>query len=289
MTAAEQPQKQTKRSWRSAIGSRWWRGQAGWRRGLSQLFWCVVRLALGQWLWGTGLRLIFFPEPTRYLGLVVALIAAVLVLWAGAALVRAVVALGIARLIVLMLALFVTWVASDLVVAGEQITPATIWERAVARGSEMGARIGDGIKALIAAPGDVSFAYTGRREPPALPPGFPTPDPLATPVRAVAWRAGEGPPPPPVFQPTPSGAMSSDTASGLRVGGFARVANVGDEPLRARAAPGTDAPIMVRFPEGTRVQIVAGPVEASGFRWWRVRSERGQEGWCADRWLQPAE
>jgi hypothetical protein len=70
----------------------------------------------------------------------------------------------------------------------------------------------------------------------------------------------------------------------LRVGGRARVVNVGDAPLRARSKPGLVASnrIAARFPQGAEVTISAGPTRANGLIWWRIKGGAG-EGWSAER------
>ncbi|HWQ13956.1 MAG TPA: hypothetical protein VNL77_14245, partial [Roseiflexaceae bacterium] len=65
-------------------------------------------------------------------------------------------------------------------------------------------------------------------------------------------------------------------------------------PLRGRAAAGLSAPVRVAFPEGERVRLLEGPVEADGYTWWRVEGPSGA-GWSAERspegvvWLTPVE
>jgi hypothetical protein len=39
--------------------------------------------------------------------------------------------------------------------------------------------------------------------------------------------------------------------------------------------------IQARIPEGSEVTLLEGPVEADGFRWWRVESPAGS-GWSAE-------
>jgi hypothetical protein len=290
VATSETTQKAPRSVWRTASQSTWWRGTAGWRRGLWQLVWAALRLFLGQWLWGTGLRLIFFPEPTRYVGLGLALLAGALVVWSGVALARAARALGAARSLSLLLALFAAVIVVDLLaVPSGQMSAGLILDRVSGQGIVVGRAVTDGIGALASAPGELGFAYSGTRNPPALPPGFPTPDPQATPLRAIALPSGQEPPPSFTPAPVPSSSQPSDPVGSLQIGGFARVVNVGSEPLRGRRGPGTEAAIVTRFPEGTRLLIVSGPEEADGFRWWLVRSEQGLEGWCADSWLQPSE
>ncbi|HEX5014880.1 MAG TPA: SH3 domain-containing protein [Candidatus Limnocylindrales bacterium] len=70
-------------------------------------------------------------------------------------------------------------------------------------------------------------------------------------------------------------------ASGLHVDGTARVIVDG---LRARSAPGVDAPLMspAQVPLGTLVYIVDGPVAADGYTWYLVHPfDVGQVGWVA--------
>ncbi len=52
--------------------------------------------------------------------------------------------------------------------------------------------------------------------------------------------------------------------------------------LNLRAAPGTGSDV-VRAPltAGEYVAILAGPVEAEGYRWWQVQSADGVIGWLA--------
>jgi hypothetical protein len=79
----------------------------------------------------------------------------------------------------------------------------------------------------------------------------------------------------------------------MRVDGQARVVNVGEAALLGRSKPDLEAPVQVRFPEGTILTVLEGPVEADGYTWWQVQDEQGNSGWSAERnlegviWLQP--
>lgn len=60
--------------------------------------------------------------------------------------------------------------------------------------------------------------------------------------------------------------------------------------VNIRQAPSTTAPRVGRYGAGLLVVVLEGPVEANGFRWWRVDDEQGLTGWVADgdasdRWL----
>jgi hypothetical protein len=78
----------------------------------------------------------------------------------------------------------------------------------------------------------------------------------------------------------------------LQVGSSAQVVNVGEAALLGRTRPGTDEPDQARFPEGTQVTLIEGPVEIDGYRWWFVESDNAS-GWSAERsqegtvWLEP--
>jgi hypothetical protein len=90
----------------------------------------------------------------------------------------------------------------------------------------------------------------------------------------------------PVAQPSPSPAVtvSPPAPPVLRIGIRARVVNVGNSPLRARAKPGLaqSNKVVVRFPQGAEVMISDGPTQADGLTWWRIRGDAG-EGWSAER------
>jgi hypothetical protein len=91
-------------------------------------------------------------------------------------------------------------------------------------------------------------------------------------------------PPAAPTSPAPTATAVPTPIPAMRVGGRARVVNVGDSPLRARAAPGLAGSIRVvaRFPQGSEVTIVEGPQQADGLTWWRISGEAG-DGWSAER------
>jgi hypothetical protein len=49
-----------------------------------------------------------------------------------------------------------------------------------------------------------------------------------------------------------------------------------------REAAATSSKQLGRFAPGTLVTVREGPVEADGYRWWRVESGQGLSGWAAD-------
>lgn len=72
----------------------------------------------------------------------------------------------------------------------------------------------------------------------------------------------------------------------LRADGFAVVTGTAGAPLRIRAEPGTNAPLVTRINEGQNVRILEGPAMADQYEWWRVEAD-GQSGWAAAPYLQP--
>lgn len=78
----------------------------------------------------------------------------------------------------------------------------------------------------------------------------------------------------------------------LRVGGLARVVGTGGRPLRGRESPSLAARARVSFAEGEQVRVLEGPVEADGYRWWRIEGPSGA-AWSAQgspegaEWLAP--
>lgn len=67
------------------------------------------------------------------------------------------------------------------------------------------------------------------------------------------------------------------------------------QQLSIRTQPGRDAPLLTRVNPGEQFTISDGPLDANGFKWYRIRSDNGQiEGWAAEgdgatRWLSPLE
>lgn len=285
-----------------SIGSenRWWLLWHGCDRakpGVVKLFWVVLRFFLASWLWGTAVRLAHFQPPTKTAGVVLASGSVLLAIWALWRFGQALLILGIKRLAITVLVAFALLVAINVLTIPDTRPVGT---RFVAQLSASAQQVGNTLfnwaKSAIQAPDDFLFAYSGRREPPPLPPGFPTPNPNATPVQvrtagseSLPVRIPTPQPEPTVFvevAPVPTTAGETAIPS-LQIGGYVQVVNTGGQPLRARAGPGTDNEIVARFPAGTRLLILDGPKSSDDFIWWKVRSEEGEEGWCADRWLAP--
>lgn len=52
--------------------------------------------------------------------------------------------------------------------------------------------------------------------------------------------------------------------------------------LNMRAEASINARIVEELPYGTPVSVLAGPIDADGFRWWQVISPTGQTGWAVE-------
>jgi hypothetical protein len=103
--------------------------------------------------------------------------------------------------------------------------------------------------------------------------------PTATPRSTLVLAPTAAPP-----SPTPSATPAPTPVPVLHVGGRARVVNLGDSTLRARAQPSLARSIRIvaRFAQGNEVSITDGPVQADGLTWWRIQGPPG-EGWSAER------
>lgn len=97
-----------------------------------------------------------------------------------------------------------------------------------------------------------------------------TPEPPAPPTIAPAPT----PPPPVVLQ--------------LAIGGTAQVWNTDGSGLRIRQTPSTTGKILVKVPDGARLQVKDGPRVVGSNRWWQVTGfdTKGTAGWCVEPYLK---
>lgn len=168
-----------------------WQGKGGWWRGIFQIVWVALRFWLAQQLWGTAVRLAHFPAPTKNLGLLVTIISLLLFIWGVRGLWQVLNTLGVRRLLLTVAAIYLLFLFINILTIPDQ-RPLT--SRLVGQAGQTAAAMArspvSAIQSLLAAPDDFLFAYSGERRMPELPPGFPTPDPQATPVRMDS-TAGE--------------------------------------------------------------------------------------------------
>ena len=87
--------------------------------------------------------------------------------------------------------------------------------------------------------------------------------------------------PPPTLAPSP-------TPEGIYIGGAAIVTGTGSS-LRLRSDPGLQSTTLKTITDGTRLQVLEGPRDADGLRWWRLQDPSDTaEGWAAETYLAPA-
>lgn len=166
-----------------------WRGQPTQRGRIRRFIGVVVLLLLATFLWRLSMRLIPFVPPTQAVGLVVAVLAllvSLFALWRSIVLIRI---LGIRRLLIILLLTFIIIVGVRTVTDDRDQT----WSVAVVTNTQQTAIAWfkwplDSSRSTGRFINDFLFAVDGERRPPQLPDGFPMPDPNATPVRIVVPR-----------------------------------------------------------------------------------------------------
>ncbi len=88
---------------------------------------------------------------------------------------------------------------------------------------------------------------------------------------------------------TPEDSLAPTEPGALAIGARIEVAGTGASQLRVRQLPGTDTITLKIVPDGTRMIIVDGPEEASGYTWWKVDDEAGMVGWAVADFLSPVQ
>ena len=58
------------------------------------------------------------------------------------------------------------------------------------------------------------------------------------------------------------------------------------ERVRVRAAAGTAGASRGAQPAGTYGTVIDGPVDAQGYRWWKIDYENGVDGWSVENFLK---
>jgi SH3-like domain-containing protein len=128
----------------------------------------------------------------------------------------------------------------------------------------------------------------------------PTPTPTPLTVTGEATVAPTGPSGGPVTLSTPILPVLTDTptpeptatftptpipGTALAVGQPARV--VAPNGVNMRGEPSPDAALIRYLPSRLRVTIVEGPVDAAGFRWWKLDDGEGNVGWAIETTAKP--
>jgi hypothetical protein len=265
---------------------RLWIGEGRMFTYLARLLWVIIRLAIVGPLFDLAINLAHWQDSIRLISVLVLLGAVGLLGWALWDLSNVLYGLGLKRFFILaaimagLMFVYRVWMEPD---------DRSLFQRSLEEMADLGQLIGDetisGASAIIQIPGEFLTAYQGGHKTHKLPPGFPTPDPEATPIQAIViansnikrLETEETPVPP-----------ETSAVKYLIIGKNARVANTGGVTLRVRAEPGLEQQIVERLAENTELLVLEGPVQADGYNWWKIKGDFG-EGWCVDRWLEPIE
>ena len=82
--------------------------------------------------------------------------------------------------------------------------------------------------------------------------------------------------------PTPTATATLEAVGGASVGSTVRTI----APLNLRSSPSLKGSVLAVLPPGATGTIHGGPIEASGYTWWRISSSAGA-GWVAAQYLTP--
>ena len=86
-----------------------WQGRGQTKQGIRKLFWALLRFLIADLLLGLAVRLAHFQVPIKSVSVVVALIGIFLVFWALWGLGQAILILGLKRLLIMIISVFVVW------------------------------------------------------------------------------------------------------------------------------------------------------------------------------------
>ncbi len=85
---------------------------------------------------------------------------------------------------------------------------------------------------------------------------------------------------------TPTQTVTATPQPVVHVGGLVVVNGTGNDQLRLRHDPGVNTATLRTMTDETLLRVVDGPLEADGYRWWKVETEDGEQGWAVELWLQ---
>ena len=148
-----------------------------------------------------------------------------------------------------------------------------------------------GVQLIAHAAPDGHFVLARLWAPEAHPVVTPTPTPTPIPVPNLIPTPTPTVTPTPTPLPTPT-ATPTPTPSPIPTLGPGGKARVDAETLNVRAQPSTKAERVGVLLQGETVDVLGGPKEANGYRWWQVKSAKGITGWVAEgtdevQWLVP--
>jgi hypothetical protein len=243
----------------------------------------LIVAGLALLAWKSAVTLARWPSPGKTASVVLAIVALGLATWSGWFLWRAFRLLGVRRLLTLLFVAYLSVVSVGVVTAvDERPLAQTILLQVQRVASQAWGTLAGFTRSLVEAPATFRFAYTGRRPPIDVPGVEVNPTPIEGDIiEPLVYTTLDE------LTPTARPVPTEPEVSGeIQIGGYVRVSGTGGRGLRARSGPGTSYEIVTRFSEGRQLLVLAGPVEAEGYAWWRVHGDQG-EGWCADGWLVP--
>ena len=279
MSESATTRKHTTAIWQRAI----WAGRGKPATRWRSLIGGVLALALAWISYTLMLSTIRWAVPMKLIGILLLLATSGLLFVAGRALLYVLLHIGIKRLLIRLGVLYalalvlVTWL-----VPSNQ----SGFNHVISSAGTIFAWSANSLSTLVATvlntPADVSFAATGQRLPIRVP--------------GIDW-VDDVPPTPIIFAigvpgsvdildvPSPITPVAETETDGLfQIGDAVRVVTTGVQGLRVRDLPSRQGKILVKFAEGSIMQIVDGPQDSDGYTWWKVR--RGSdEGWCAADFL----
>ncbi|MBK9713366.1 MAG: SH3 domain-containing protein [Kouleothrix sp.] len=242
----------------------------------------VLALALAWVSYALMLSTIRWTMPLKLAGWTL-LLATLALLFVGArALLRVLLHMGIKRLLI---RLGILYVLAIVLVAWLVPSGQTGIGHVMSSAGSILTWVADGFGSLgttaIEAPAAVSFAATGKRTPVRVPGVEWVGDVPPTPIVVLVDEIGNAAPAAPSATAPASVAVPGEV---LQVGDIVRVVNTGGQGLRVRDIPSREGAILIKFAEGSSVQIIEGPKQADGRTWWKVKGASG-EGWCAADFL----
>lgn len=249
-----------------------WKGRGRFRVQILRIVGTILLLALASWLWDTAVRTAAMPGAYKKASLVMLAISLGLFIWGFYHLYKVLVGIGLRGVLWIALVGFLLLVGFNFLTSPVGISTGRQALSVVSQSwQQVWLAVGKSFIAVIKAPEDFRFAYTGSRSPADLS-GFPIPDPAA--LKIVQIDARNYYPP---------------AIDHLQPGGYAIISDTDGGHTACRSGPGSDSPISASFHENDRLLILEGPEADSDSLgdWWFVHGVHG-EGWCLEEFLTPS-
>jgi hypothetical protein len=106
-------------------------------------------------------------------------------------------------------------------------------------------------------------------------------------INRIAVPTATAPLPTATLTAAPTDPVNQPSGAGLAVGVSVRITGTGGDGLRIRSQPGLSGEVLMIAPEEEVFQVTEGPVEADGYRWWRLvsQSDPARSGWGVSDYL----